>query len=134
MSKCEGRSETQFHDRHAHARGRLRGASGAVADKNEGLQGWREDFVSQISSMRSSQLLKPPHSSAASGGSARLPAQFACPTHAPGVAVQSGEWQVARHDALELTARLAQSAERKALNLVVVGSSPTVGGCSYRGK
>ena len=26
------------------------------------------------------------------------------------------------------TARLAQSAERKALNLVVVGSSPTVGG------
>ena len=26
-----------------------------------------------------------------------------------------------------LTARLAQSAERKALNLVVVGSSPTVG-------
>ena len=26
-------------------------------------------------------------------------------------------------------ARLAQSAERKALNLVVVGSSPTVGGC-----
>ena len=27
----------------------------------------------------------------------------------------------------ESTARLAQSAERKALNLVVVGSSPTVG-------
>ena len=27
-------------------------------------------------------------------------------------------------------ARLAQSAERKALNLVVVGSSPTVGGYS----
>ena len=27
------------------------------------------------------------------------------------------------------TARLAQSAERKALNLVVVGSSPTVGVC-----
>ena len=27
----------------------------------------------------------------------------------------------------EATARLAQSAERKALNLVVVGSSPTVG-------
>ena len=26
-----------------------------------------------------------------------------------------------------MTARLAQSAERKALNLVVVGSSPTVG-------
>ena len=30
----------------------------------------------------------------------------------------------------ESTARLAQSAERKALNLVVVGSSPTVGDCS----
>ena len=28
---------------------------------------------------------------------------------------------------LEITARLAQSVERKALNLVVVGSSPTVG-------
>ena len=28
---------------------------------------------------------------------------------------------------LYLAARLAQSAERKALNLVVVGSSPTVG-------
>ena len=28
---------------------------------------------------------------------------------------------------LEASARLAQSAERKALNLVVVGSSPTVG-------
>ena len=28
---------------------------------------------------------------------------------------------------VELIARLAQSAERKALNLVVVGSSPTVG-------
>ena len=28
---------------------------------------------------------------------------------------------------LILTARLAQSVERKALNLVVVGSSPTVG-------
>ena len=28
---------------------------------------------------------------------------------------------------LSTTARLAQSAERKALNLVVVGSSPTVG-------
>ena len=28
---------------------------------------------------------------------------------------------------MQLTARLAQSAERKALNLVVVGSSPTVG-------
>ena len=28
---------------------------------------------------------------------------------------------------LELIARLAQSAERKAFNLVVVGSSPTVG-------
>ena len=28
-----------------------------------------------------------------------------------------------------LQARLAQSAERKALNLVVVGSSPTVGVC-----
>ena len=29
--------------------------------------------------------------------------------------------------AIASTARLAQSAERKALNLVVVGSSPTVG-------
>ena len=29
--------------------------------------------------------------------------------------------------ALRCTARLAQSVERKALNLVVVGSSPTVG-------
>ena len=29
-----------------------------------------------------------------------------------------------------IVARLAQSAERKALNLVVVGSSPTVGDCS----
>ena len=29
------------------------------------------------------------------------------------------------------TARLAQSAERKALNLVVVGSSPTVGAFSF---
>ena len=28
---------------------------------------------------------------------------------------------------VDVTARLAQSAERKALNLVVVGSSPTVG-------
>ena len=28
-------------------------------------------------------------------------------------------------------ARLAQSVERKALNLVVVGSSPTVGVCSH---
>ena len=34
-------------------------------------------------------------------------------------------------DALSTTARLAQSAERKALNLVVVGSSPTVGALSY---
>ena len=33
-----------------------------------------------------------------------------------------------------LTARLAQSAERKALNLVVVGSSPTVGVCVNVGK
>ena len=32
---------------------------------------------------------------------------------------------------LTSTARLAQSAERKALNLVVVGSSPTVGVCSW---
>ena len=31
------------------------------------------------------------------------------------------------HDLKLLSARLAQSAERKALNLVVVGSSPTVG-------
>ena len=30
-------------------------------------------------------------------------------------------------ESLEASARLAQSAERKALNLVVVGSSPTVG-------
>ncbi len=30
----------------------------------------------------------------------------------------------------ESPARLAQSAERKALNLVVVGSSPTVGDCA----
>ena len=29
------------------------------------------------------------------------------------------------------SARLAQSVERKALNLVVVGSSPTVGVCVY---
>jgi hypothetical protein len=28
---------------------------------------------------------------------------------------------------MKITARLAQSVERKALNLVVVGSSPTVG-------
>ena len=33
-------------------------------------------------------------------------------------------------DAWFATARLAQSAERKALNLVVVGSSPTVGAFS----
>ena len=32
----------------------------------------------------------------------------------------------------ENTARLAQSVERKALNLVVVGSSPTVGAFSQR--
>ncbi len=32
-------------------------------------------------------------------------------------------------NSLVATARLAQSAERKALNLVVVGSSPTVGAC-----
>ena len=32
-----------------------------------------------------------------------------------------------RHDLQGTKARLAQSAERKALNLVVVGSSPTVG-------
>jgi hypothetical protein len=34
--------------------------------------------------------------------------------------------------ALGAIARLAQSAERKALNLVVVGSSPTVGVCTGR--
>ena len=34
-------------------------------------------------------------------------------------------------DRLLATARLAQSAERKALNLVVVGSSPTVGVCLF---
>ena len=33
---------------------------------------------------------------------------------------------------LSATARLAQSAERKALNLVVVGSSPTVGAFPMR--
>ena len=32
------------------------------------------------------------------------------------------------------TARLAQSAERKALNLVVVGSSPTVGALIFASK
>ena len=32
---------------------------------------------------------------------------------------------------LQSEARLAQSAERKALNLVVVGSSPTVGACVH---
>jgi hypothetical protein len=32
-------------------------------------------------------------------------------------------------DAMKSAARLAQSAERKALNFVVVGSSPTVGDC-----
>ncbi len=36
-------------------------------------------------------------------------------------------WPAAEHR----QARLAQSAERKALNLVVVGSSPTVGACVY---
>jgi hypothetical protein len=36
--------------------------------------------------------------------------------------LQFADWAVAL-----VTARLAQSAERKALNLVVVGSSPTVG-------
>ncbi len=35
--------------------------------------------------------------------------------------------RVARHQLANAVARLAQSAERKALNLVVVGSSPTVG-------
>ena len=34
----------------------------------------------------------------------------------------------------ESTARLAQSAERKALNLVVVGSSPTVGDLLVKAK
>ena len=33
---------------------------------------------------------------------------------------------------MHVSARLAQSAERKALNLVVVGSSPTVGVLSAR--
>ena len=39
---------------------------------------------------------------------------------------------VARWACAFATARLAQSAERKALNLVVVGSSPTVGAFSRR--
>ncbi len=42
------------------------------------------------------------------------------------VAVASG--------ACNITARLAQSVERKALNLVVVGSSPTVGALPILGK
>ena len=41
------------------------------------------------------------------------------------IATEMCFWQAAR--TLKSTARLAQSAERKALNLVVVGSSPTVG-------
>ena len=36
-------------------------------------------------------------------------------------------WNVISSESRSLAARLAQSAERKALNLVVVGSSPTVG-------
>ena len=35
-----------------------------------------------------------------------------------------------RIGATQIKARLAQSVERKALNLVVVGSSPTVGVCA----
>ena len=45
--------------------------------------------------------------------------------------VQTWIWSAGNHNDQRLgadaTARLAQSAERKALNLVVVGSSPTVG-------
>ena len=51
----------------------------------------------------------------------------------PGEAA-SGCWAAAtacamntHHTVLQTLARLAQSVERKALNLVVVGSSPTVG-------
>ena len=51
----------------------------------------------------------------------------------PGEAA-SGSWAAAtafamypHHTALQILARLAQSVERKDLNLVVVGSSPTVG-------
>ena len=40
----------------------------------------------------------------------------------------SARWGQKNSDA---RARLAQSAERKALNLVVVGSSPTVGGLCF---
>ena len=36
-------------------------------------------------------------------------------------------WEISMVPLLQTTARLAQSVERKALNLVVVGSSPTVG-------
>ncbi len=39
--------------------------------------------------------------------------------------------QFAGPTAALVTARLAQPAERKALNLVVVGSSPTVGACRW---
>ena len=39
---------------------------------------------------------------------------------------------MASRNSISTTARLAQSVERKALNLVVVGSSPTVGAfCKY---
>ena len=42
-----------------------------------------------------------------------------------------GSYTVLVRGKLTLSARLAQSVERKALNLVVVGSSPTVGDCSH---